>query len=213
MKKRLARLSLVLLLSPLGACALADVGSGPAPRLFTLTSAHPVPPAGDAAAKVDMQVAEFAAPAAIDTTRIVFQSSANEIKYYAEGRWSDSAPNMIQMLVSRTLQDSGGFASVSTRGSDLNGDFTLVGDIRQFAAEAGDGDKAGDTSAHVDLFLRLVRVQDHKIVASKDFNSVVPVAGSGIASVIAAYDAALHAALDGIALWTLEETAKAGPAS
>jgi cholesterol transport system auxiliary component len=213
MTKRFAKLGLILLLAaPLGACALADVASGPAPRLFTLTSAHPTPPAS-AGPKIALQISELSAPAAIDTTRIVFQSSPNEIKYYAEARWSDSAPRMIQMLAAETLQDSNGFASVSARGSDLNGDYALIGEIRQFAAEAGQGTKADDVGVRVDLFMRLVRVEDRKIVASRDFNVSVPVTGSGIASVVAAYDAALRSVLDGITLWTLQQTANSAPAS
>jgi cholesterol transport system auxiliary component len=214
MKTRLAKLGLVLsLAAPLGACALAGAASGPAPRLFTLTAAHPTPPAVAGAAAIQLQISDFSAPAAIDTPRIVFQASPNEIKYYAEARWSDTAPNMIQTLAAQTFENSDRFASVSMRGSDLNGDYALMGDIRQFAAEAGEGAKSGETAVRVDLFMRLVRVEDRKIVAAKDFNVVVPVTGSGIASVVAAYDAGLRTALDGITLWTLEGTAKAGPSS
>jgi cholesterol transport system auxiliary component len=209
MKKRLARFGLALLLAaPLGACALADVGSGPAPQLFMLTSSHPVPPA-DASLGIQLQVDEFTAPAVIDTTRIVFQSGPNEIKYYADARWGDNAPKMIQALAIETLQNSGRFASVSASGANLDSDYMLMGDIRQFAAEAGEDAKSGNTNVRVDLFLRLVRVEDHKIVASRNFNTIIPVAGSSIGSVVAAYDAALHTTLDGITLWTLQELAKA----
>jgi cholesterol transport system auxiliary component len=213
MKKRIARLGLALLLAaPLGACALANAGSGPAPRLFTLTA--PQSAVADGRTAVQLQISEFAAPAAIDTTRIVFQENANEIKYYAEARWSDTAPNMIQTLLSQTLENSGRFASVFSHGADLNSDYMLMGDIRQFAAVAGTDDKGGGTSVHVDLFMRLVRISDRTVTAARDFSVVVPVTGSGIASVVAAYDAGLHKVLGDISLWTIQQTTKsASPSS
>jgi len=71
---------LAAMIAPLGACAIADIGSGPAPSLYTLkapvVSAEAGPQAG-----AQLVVEEFSAPAAIDTTRIVFQPNDNEIAY------------------------------------------------------------------------------------------------------------------------------------
>ncbi|MCE9650744.1 MAG: ABC-type transport auxiliary lipoprotein family protein [Parvibaculum sp.] len=206
MKMHLARLGIVFLLGgSLGGCALANVASEPAPQLFMLTAGHPASggaEAGGAAARI--LVDDFTASAAIDTARIVFQPNPNEIKYYADARWADRAPAMIQSLMIETLQNSGRFASVAARGSEIRGDLAVKGDIRQFAAEAN----GEATNVHVDFFVRLVRLEDRDIVASRDFNAVVPVTGSGIAAVVAAHDAALRQTLSEIMLWTLAETSK-----
>lgn len=196
-----------LLMGPLGGCALANVASEPPPQLFTLTAAHPNAVAGEPSARI--LVDEFSAPAAVDTARIVFQPNPNEIKYYADARWTDRAPAMIQALAVETLENSGRFMSVSPRGSEIRGDFVLTGDIRQFAGEAN----GEETVARVDFFARLVRIDGRSIVASRDFNVGVPVTGSGIASVVAAYDAALRQNLSEIMLWTLAETSKPAPAA
>lgn len=203
MKKRLVRLGAILLLAaPLGACALANVASEPAPQLFMLTPAPAAEVAGKAVSE-QLLVDEFSAAAAIDTTRIVFQANPNEVKYYADARWTDRAPRMIQTLAVATLENSGRFKAVSPRGAGLQGDYVLMGDIRQFAAVAGVG---GADTVSVDLFVRLVGKDDHSIIASRNIAASAPISGSGMPAVVAAYDAALHQALAQISVWTIAET-------
>jgi cholesterol transport system auxiliary component len=202
------KLGIVFLLAgALGGCALANVASEPAPQLFMLTAGQPNAAGAVEAPTAQILVDEFAATAAVDTARIVFQPNPNEIKYYAGARWSDRAPRMIQILAVETLQNSGRFSSVAARGSEIRGDYVLKGDIRQFAAEAN-GDQTG---VRVDILARLVNADDRSIVASRDFNVSVPVTGSGIAAVVAAYDAALRQNLSEIMLWTLAEIPKPVP--
>jgi cholesterol transport system auxiliary component len=195
-------LTALVLLVPLGACALASVGDGPAPQLFTLTASHPAPPsAGSAAKRAQIEVDEFAAPAALDTARIVQQASANELKYYADARWADRAPHLIQNLMVESLENSGRFASVASHGADLRGDYDLVGDIRQFAVDVSN---PASPTVRIVLYARLVREDERTIIAAKSFETDVPVTGSGIAAIVTAYDTGLRQTLDGIAAWTAE---------
>lgn len=203
MKSYLKSAIAFLLMATLGGCALANIASEPAPQLFMLTAAHP--DKAGAAAAANILVDDFSTTAAIDVPRIAFQPNPNEIKYYAGARWADRAPQMIQSLTVETLENSGRFASVAARGSGIRGEYLLKGDIRQFAAEA----RGEQTAVRIDFFLRLVSIDDRSILASRDFNVSIPVTGSGIAAVVAAYDAALHQNLNEIVLWTSAETAKA----
>lgn len=198
---------------PLGACALASIASEPAPDLYVLTAASPEAPAGAANALAQVVVEEFAAPAAVDSSRIVFQPSPNEIKYYAGARWSDRAPRMIAALTVETLHNTGRFPAVIGSGGGARTDLALTGDIRRFsaarAAQQGLGPPA--TEARVVFFARLLRASDRSIVASREFSATVPAASGKMADIIAAYDAALGQVLAEMALWTLEEGAKAYP--
>lgn len=196
------RLLAIVVVAPLAACALVSAGTGPAPQLFTLTAAHPA--ATDAEPAPQIEVDEFSAPAAIDTTRIVRQSGANEIAYYAGARWTDRVPRMIQSLMVETLENSGRFEAVSTRGAGLRADYELIGDIRRFAVVPSAG--SGGEEVHVDVFARLVREDERTIVASKPFSASVPVGGGGLTPIVSAYDAALREVLDGIALWASTAT-------
>lgn len=206
---RFARHSAALvLLLPLGACALANIANEPAPQLFTLTAAHPAPAAPSAADKTHVVVDEFSAPAVVDSARIVQQSGANELKYYADVRWADRAPRLIQNLMVETMENSGRFASVATRGADLRGDYELAGDIRQFAVDATN---PSGLTVKIELYARLVAENERSIVATKSFSASVPVNGSGISAIVAAYDTGLHQALEGIAVWA-DESARLGAA-
>lgn len=209
---RFARRSAALvLLLPLCACALADIGSGPAPQLFTLTAAHPAAATANTQEQARIVVDEFSAPAVIDSARIVQQSGANELKYYADARWADRAPRLIQNLMVETMENSGRFASVATRNADLRGDYELAGDIRQFAVDATD---PANLTVRIEFYARLVLENERNIVAAKSFSASVPVAGKGISAIVAAYDAGLRQVLEGVAVWADESArlaAKAPP--
>lgn len=203
---------LAAIIAPLGACAIADIGSGPAPSLYTLkapvVSAEAGPQAG-----AQLVVEEFSAPAAIDTTRIVFQPNDNEIAYYANARWSDRSPRMIASLLVETIASSGRFPAVIGPGSNARMDLALVGDIRSFAAyrEASAGFGQETTKVRVVLYVRLLRARDRSILASREFSAEAP-AGSGMANVIAAYDAALGTVLRDISDWAFTQAQVAPPA-
>ena len=201
-------LALALAIAPLGACALANAGSGPAPQLFTLTAPHPASVEATAAKGPPIEVAEFSAPAALDTTRIAQQSTPNEIAYYADARWADRAPRMIQMLMVETLENSGRFNAVSPQGAGLRVDYELMGDIRQFAAVPSTN--GGTSEVRVDLLARLVKKDERNILASSRFSARAPVEGSGIVPIVRAYDAALRGVLDGMADWAAQQAAAAG---
>ena len=201
MIRRAARFLLLAFAAlPLGACALADVASGPAPSLYVLTA--PEAAAAGSCAGTQLIVEEFSAPAAIDTARIVYKPSPNEIAYYAGARWADRAPRMIASLLVETLADSGAFAAVVGPETSVRSDFALLGDIRAFEAyrDPSAGLGAGATKVKVSLFVRLVRMRDRAIVSSEVFTAEAP-AGSGMDAIVAAYDAALGKVLGDIGQW------------
>ncbi len=121
---------LAALAALLSGCALANVASSPAPQLFTLTAHESGAEAGGTVAKGDVLVDAYFASAAIDTARIAYLPGPNELKYIAGARWADLAPVMIRTLTVETLEKSGRFVSVAARGSEINGDYMLKGDIR-----------------------------------------------------------------------------------
>lgn len=213
LRKLLRAGALALAVVPLGACALVNVAGEPAPNLYVLTAPSPQAPDGAASATAQVVVETFAAPAAVDTARIVFQPSPNEIKYYAGARWSDRAPRMIAALAVETLHNTGRFPAAIGSGSGARMDLALTGDIRQFAATrpAREGLGQAATEARVVFFARLLRASDRSIVAAREFSAAVPAQSGKMADIVSAYDAALGQVLSEMALWTLEEGAKAFP--
>lgn len=199
---------------PLGGCALADLGSGPAPSLYTLR-APAVETVQAAPVAAQLVVEDFSAPAAIDTTRIVFRPSDNEIAYYAGARWSDRAPRMISSLLVETLSRSGQFPAVVGPGSTARMDYALTGDIRVFSAHRDEaaGLGQGTTKVRVAFYVRILRARDRSILASREFTAEAAAPGSGMANIVAAYDAALGSVLAEISGWTAQSIATAAAGS
>ncbi|MBI1263052.1 MAG: hypothetical protein GC184_15145 [Rhizobiales bacterium] len=194
-------LVLTLLASPLMGCALANVAGDAPPALYVLTvpDTH-VADTQLAAAKPAILVGRFAAPAAIDTARIVYQPAPTEVKYYAAARWSDTAPSMIHDLMVEALDHSAQALVMGNRSLALSSDYELVGDIRQFGARP----KAdGSTEVDVVLAARLVRSSDRAIISSRSFQSVVASEGRGMEPVIAAFNQALQTNLADMTGWVL----------
>lgn len=197
---------LAVVIVPLSACAIADIGSGPAPTFYTLNAPAVSAEAGPQVA-AQLVVEEFSTPAALDTTRIVVQPSENEIAYYANTRWADRSPRMIASLLVETIASSGHFAAVLGPDSSARMDLALVGDIRSFAAyrEAAAGFGQETTKVRVVLYMRLLRARDRSIIASREFSAEAS-AGSGMANVIAAYDAALGTVLTEVSDWAFTQS-------
>jgi cholesterol transport system auxiliary component len=203
------------LMSGLGGCALISLANSSPPQLFTLTGGVAAQSTASGNAS-DQQVSgpnllvdEFSASAALNTSRIVYQPSPNEIQYIAGVRWADLAPVMLQTIIVERLEASGRFASVAARGAGIRGAYLLKGDIRQFATVH----TANGAEARIDFFLRLVSRKDRTIVAARDFSASMPVDGTGNVAVVKAFDKALARLLDYVTPWTAEQTAAAEAAS
>lgn len=192
----------------LGGCALMDVASEPAPRFFTLT-----PPAlqvAEAPTPVQLAVNEFTTSAALDTSRIVYQPSEKEIKYYAGARWADQAPAMIRELMVRTLEKSGAFAAVVRDGSQVRADYALSGEIRRFAAMPGSGE---GKRVEVVLLARLIENKTSRIVGTQEFSGMVTSTDGRMDNVVGAYNAALGDALSKLSVWAVETLRTTKPVS
>lgn len=194
-------LVLAMMTSPLMGCALANVASEAPPELYVLTIPDTlISETQVVSQKPAILVSNFTAPAAIDTTRIVYQPSATEVKYYAGARWSDTAPSMIHGLMVEALDHSGQALVMGNRNLALSSDYEMVGDIRQFAARPT---ASGTTEVNVVLMVRLVRSSDRQIIGSRSFQSIVASDGGGMPPVIAAFNQALQTNLADMTGWVL----------
>ena len=190
----------------LGGCALVDVASEPAPRFFMLT-----PPALQSKATttpVQLSVQEFTTSAALETSRIVYQPSENEIKYYARARWADQTPAMIRQLTIETLERSGGFAAVLGEGSPAQADYALTGEIRRFAAMPAAGN---EKRIEVELLARLIEKETGRIVGTKLFSETVMSPDGRMDNVVGAYNAAMGNVLSKLSGWTAATLKAAEP--
>lgn len=80
-------------------------------------------------------VAQPTAIAELDTYRIALKRGGQRWDYYAGARWSDFLPAVVQDDLTKTLDQSGLFKSVTADESGLKGDRILKVEIKKFQAE------------------------------------------------------------------------------
>ena len=190
----------------LQACALATVGIVAPPDIYVLTTPDIDLGADRPRLSLLLVVDEPYAPAALDSNRVVYQPSPNEIRYFANARWSDRVPQMVQVLLVDLLDRSGKFQAVGRRAAGMRSDYLVRLSILTFGAETG-GTEA--ETVRVVLNAQLVRRFSDEIVAGRRFETVAQLEGKGMINVVGAFDRATSAALGDIAAWIYDEAVRA----
>ncbi|MCW5750742.1 MAG: membrane integrity-associated transporter subunit PqiC [Alphaproteobacteria bacterium] len=184
----------------LGGCTGLLPGTGPAPNVYDLS---PKSRFREDIPRVSWQlvVEEPLAASGIDTTRIALKPNALEIKYFADARWSDRAPRMVQTLLVESFENSGKIIAIGRQSLGLRSDYNLKSELREFQAEyMNDRDPP---VIRVRLSLKLIRQPRQEIVAAENFEHTVPAPGPDIRSVVAGFDQALDRVLKSTIEWTL----------
>lgn len=197
----------------LQACALAAVGTNDAPDIYVLTA--PTIDFGQNRPQVSTQIVVDApqAPAALNSNRIVFQPSANEIRYFSGARWSDRVPDMVQVLLVDAMDQGGRFQAVGPRSAGIRSDYLLQVSISRFGVES-EGSEIDDV--RIQMNSKLVRRFSDTVIASRRFEDVKEAQSARTIDVVAAFDQASSEVLTAIALWAYDEIVaaeRAEPAS
>ncbi len=181
-----------------GACSPLP-GSLPPPQLFTLTPKSTFP--ADLA-KVDSQllVEIPIAGESLNSDRIALQKNPLTLDYYANARWTERAPIMLQRLLVESFENTNRIVSVGRQAIDLRADYVLKTELREFQAIiAADG----VPSAHVRLIARLVKMPERRIIAYKSVEVEITAQRREIEAVVEAFDEAVGKVLKKVAVWTL----------
>lgn len=185
---------------PLSACG-GLIPQAPPSNLYTLspkTSFRADLP------KVDFQlvVEEPYAAGGLDTHRIAIYTTPYEVKYYAEARWAERVPRMVQTLLVESFENTGKIVSVGRQSVGLRSDFNLKSELREFQAELKEGSN-GVPEVLVGLNSKLISQARAQIVASVNFDRRVKAKGNSLPAVIEAFDEALGHVLRETVQWTL----------
>jgi cholesterol transport system auxiliary component len=193
---------LAALLLGLGACSglLPFADEQEPPAIYFLDAPQEVPGAPVA---IDRQILieEPLVPRMLDTERIAVQSAPLEVTYYADSLWADRPSAMLQRLLVQTFENNGAFAGVGIPGRGLRPDYVLLTELRAFQAELTPGQRL--PLVRVRIHAQLVRDSDGRIVASRDFEQVVPATATDVRAVVHAFDAAVDQVLSDIVSWSL----------
>lgn len=154
-------------------------------------------------AKVEYQlvVEEPYAAGGLDTHRIAIYTTPYEVKYYAEVRWAERVPRMVQTLLVESFENTGKIVSVGRQSVGLRSDFNLKSELREFQAELRDGSSVPEVV--VALNAKLVSQTRQQIVASMNFSRRARAKGATLPQVIEAFDEALGYVLRETVQWSL----------
>jgi cholesterol transport system auxiliary component len=180
----------------LGACQLP--GSRPPPREFRLT---PKTTFGDLP-KVDWSLAigRPEANPAIDTTRIAVVRGGVEIEYYANARWVDRPPVLLQPILVQSFRNSGAIEVVGNDRAGFRPDFVLNTDLVAFYALDGEGPYP---TVRVDVASSLIQMPRRNAAGATEIGRTVQATGSELIAIAAAFDDALGKVVKRVVEWTL----------
>lgn len=141
----------------------------------------------------------------LDTDRIAVRPSPLELKYLADSRWSDRAPDMLQSLLVESFQAAMPNSGVGRIGEGLRADLVLVTGLREFEIDDSDG---GRPTIRVRIIAQLLKQPGGRLIATKSFESGVKARGRSADSAIAAFNDAFGEVGAALVSWTVD-TAKA----
>lgn len=195
-------IAMILALSALTGCgAISALTNAATPlEVFELRPPDTIPAARGQLAR-DLIIEVPTTSGALDTDRIMIRPNPLQAQYLPGVRWSDQLPVMVQTLLLRSIEETGGLRYVGRRPLGARGDYALVTEIIDFQAEAG----AGSSGATVDLRLisRIIRESDSQILASRTFAASAVTASDATDPLIVAFDAAAAQLLPEFAAWVL----------
>jgi len=198
----------------LAAAALPLAGCGglipqaPPSNIYNLSPKTTFP---DSLPKVDWQlvVEEPYAAGGLDSHKIAIYTNPYEVKYYAEARWAERAPRMVQTLLVESFENTGKIVAVGRQSVGLRSDFNLKSELREFQAVL----KTGQTAPEVIVVLqaKLIAQPRQQIVASATFERRAVAKTGSILAVVEAFDDALGKVLRDTVQWAMT-TGKKEPA-
>lgn len=195
-RRRLLRAGVVLPLLTLASCQLP--GSGPPPREFRVTPKTTFDenlPQVEWALVVDRPSSD----PSFDTTRIA-RTSGVEVQYYADARWVDRPPAMIEPQIIQSFRNSGAIKVVAGRRSDVRPDYMLQTTITAFQSQPRDSEPP---EARVVLDASLMAMPKRQVVGTTEIGRSVTAQAATLDAIAAAFDDALGKVLKRLVEWTL----------
>ncbi len=183
----------------LAACEIIP-GAGPAPSLFNLT---PKSTFSEGIELVDWQlvIEEPLAAGGLDSNRIALRPKPTELKYFAEARWTERAPRMVQTLLIESFENTGKIVAVGRQVIGLRADYSLKTELREFQAEYFDNEKVPFVRVRINA--KIIRQPRQEIIASLNFEERLEAGGSTMRAIVQSFDQALGKVIKRLVTWTL----------
>jgi len=140
------------------------------------------------------------AAAGFDSQRIIYIRATHQLEYFAHSEWIDPPARMLAPLLVAALQNTGAFRAVVLTPSAAAGELRLDTEIIRLQHEFGGG------PSRVRFTLRAYLVEDktRRVLAWREFDSVVPAASENPYGGVAAANRAVSSVLENLAVFCAE---------
>ena len=199
-KKAALVIVLVLILS--AGCSVVDI-PGEAPNLYNLT---PKSTFRDDLPEISKQlvIEEPIAAGGLDNNRIAQRPHSTKLQFFADARWTERAPKMLQTILVESFENTGKIVAVGRQSIGLRSDFTLKTELREFQAEHNFDSET--FTVRVRINAKLVTQPSRVIVGSQNFEHTVEIKDDvGMSNIIIAFDQAAGRVIKKLVEWTLHE--------
>jgi phospholipid/cholesterol/gamma-HCH transport system substrate-binding protein len=174
------------------------VGGGPAaapPAVYDLMAPRNFPPGLKAPAGL-LAVAEPTATIVFDTQKILVRPSEAEGPSFANAKWSDNLPKLIQEKVIQSFENAGLLRSVTRASDALTADYQLQIDLRTFQLTV-----LAEPMADVEFVAKLLG-KSGKIIDARVFRASVPAKAADAAAAAGALNQAFGETVVELVVWT-----------
>ncbi len=184
----------------LSGCSAVSALSGAAQELDAYTLSPVAVDGQPAGGRAHLVVAEASTIGELSTDRILIKPTRLQAQYLPDGRWSESAPVLVQSLLLGSIRNAGGFRLVSRDGAGLLPDYTLLTELDAFEAAPGGAGEAPFVVT-VAWTLTLIREADRQIVGTRRFVQRAGAPSDGTGPIVSAFDVAARTALAESVAW------------
>ncbi len=139
---------------------------------------------------------------ALDTDRIMIRPNPLQAQYLPGARWTDEAPQMLQTVLLRALEDTNALRYVGRRPLGGLGDIALVSELTDLQAEVGPEETV---VARMRITARLVRESDAEVLSSRSFQARVPIASTETMDVVQGLNTAADVVIGEMVTWVLRQ--------
>lgn len=145
---------------------------------------------------------------ALDSANIAVRPTPLRIEYYADARWTTTAPEMVQNHIVRSFQNTGLIRAVGRSAVALDANYRLEIDLVSFeTVYPPDSDMP---EVRVRIYATLLAIPDGSVVAARDFMATVTPDRPALPEVIKAFDAATAQMVQDLIRWTLTTPGRRG---
>ena len=188
----------------LGGCSVLEPSSKPPPQFYTLGPAPrgsaqsaPRPVPSNAPAPALLVLAPGAA-AGFDSQRIIYIRQDHRIEYFAHNEWVDTPSRMLQGLLVEAMARSGVFSAVSPASGAAGGDIRLDTAIVRLQHEF----QTQPSQVRFTLRATLVDDRSRRVLAWREFDTVLPAASDDPYGGVTAASAAVQTTLQQLAIFS-----------